>query len=260
MSLLGFDMGMLRQLIHKGIGRFVRRYHRRDAPNDFETMFRAREDPWNYTSSYEQTKYEQTLAVIPDGTGTALEIGCAEGHFTVQLAPRVKTLVACDIADTALERAAQRCTGLPHVRFVKFDLMHDPIPGTFDLIICSEMLYYLGSLKRLRVAAKKLARGLNPDGMLVMAHMNLLVDEPHETGFDWQLPFGAKIIGQTFQDVSRLRLTQEIRTPLYRIHLFQRISKLQHWTSDRTANKVITIQERPTNLEPSVASHVHWMP
>ncbi len=252
-------MRTLRRIIRKGIERIFHGYHRNDDPNGFEARFRERIDPWNYTSSYEQTKYEQTLALIPDGTDTALEIGCAEGHFTVQLAPRVKTLTACDIADTALERAAQRCNSFPHVRFIKFDLVSDPFPSTFDIIVCSEMLYFVGSLKTLRRVAKKIADALTPNGFLVMAHMNLLVDEPNLTGFDWDLPFGAKVIGEVFQGISTLRLAKEVRTPLYRIHLFQRVPK-HHYGSPDSKAEVITLDEHPADLEPDVAQHVRWMP
>ena len=164
--------------------------HSSDIGNSLEKLFQDRIDPWNYTSSYEQTKYERTLALIPDGIETALEIGCAEGHFTVQLAPRVRNLTACDIADTALERAARRCRIFPHERFVTLDVASDPIPSQLDLIVCSEMLYYVGSLGVFRKVAKKITHALNRNGYLVMAHMNLLVDEPHRPGFDWRLPFG----------------------------------------------------------------------
>ncbi len=64
----------------------------------WESLF-AQPDPWGYSSDYEQTKYEHTLELLPEGPiGRALELACAEGHFTAQLAPRVGSLVAADIA------------------------------------------------------------------------------------------------------------------------------------------------------------------
>lgn len=87
----------------------------------FERVFVARPDPWHYTNAYEQTKYRQTLALVPSpAVETALEIGCAEGRFTQLLAPRVGNLTAADISEVALRRAAARCDGLqnalPQVR------------------------------------------------------------------------------------------------------------------------------------------------
>ena len=41
-------------------------------------------------------------------------------------------------------------------------------------------------------------------------------------GLTGSLPFGAKVIGEILASTPHLRLVQELRTPLYRIQLFQR--------------------------------------
>ena len=83
--------------------------------------FYGREDPWNYGNSYEQSKYRQTLDSLPEGPiDNALELACAEGHFTVQLATKVKRLTAADISATALARARRRCAGFDEYRFSYF--------------------------------------------------------------------------------------------------------------------------------------------
>lgn len=87
----------------------------------------------------------------------ALELACAEGHFTVQLASRVDNLVAADISRIALDRVARRCTNLKNVRFVQLDLTKDPLPGRFELIVCSEVLYYAGEQESLKSIARKFA-------------------------------------------------------------------------------------------------------
>src|SRR5439155_14525525 len=44
----------------------------------FETLFAEQPDPWQYTSPYEQTKYQQTLELLPSAPiGRALELACA---------------------------------------------------------------------------------------------------------------------------------------------------------------------------------------
>jgi hypothetical protein len=91
-----------------------------------------------------------------------------------------------------------------------------------------------------------------------MAHMNLLVDEPQRTGFDFQLPFGAKVIGDVFKNTSRLRLLKEIHTPLYRIQLFQHVSSLQRWFPSKESETIILNQEE-ANLEADLASRVKWV-
>ena len=171
----------------------------------WESLF-AQPDPWGYSSDYEQTKYEHTLELLPEGPiGRALELACAEGHFTAQLALRVGSLVAADIAAKALERAAQRCAGQPHVSFRQLDMRRDPLPGGFDLIVCSEVLYYIGDGLDLRRFARRLAAALVPGGHLLVTHANAVVDDRAVTGFDWQVGFGAKHIGETLGRVRGTR-------------------------------------------------------
>ncbi|HET9178125.1 MAG TPA: glycosyltransferase, partial [Terriglobia bacterium] len=145
----------------------------------------ATPDPWSYGSGYEQTKYEHTLELLPDTpVASALELACAEGHFTAQLAPRVGRLVAADISDRALSRAQQRCRNLQNITYRQMNLRRDLL-GRFDLIVCSEALYYLKDRHELRRLAARFAKSLNPGGHLLMAHANLVVDDQGATGFDW---------------------------------------------------------------------------
>ena len=189
----------------------------------FESLFASDADPWQYTSKYEQTKYEQTLGMLPAGRpAKALEIGCAEGHFTLQLSSRVKSLVASDISEIALRRTAEYFIDSPHVSFRQMDLARDPIDGSFDLILCSEMLYYMGDREALAAVGRKLAAALKPGGYLITAHANLAIDEPMAIGFDWRMPYGAKVIGETFASTSDLIFDKELQTPLYRIQRFRR--------------------------------------
>jgi peptidoglycan/xylan/chitin deacetylase (PgdA/CDA1 family)/SAM-dependent methyltransferase len=189
----------------------------------WESVFAA-PDPWGYTSPYEQRKYEHTLKLLPEGPppGRALELACAEGHFTVQLAPRVGALLAADIAANALERAQARCRDFGHVRFAQLDLRTDEIPGRFGLIVCSEVLYYVGNRFDLARVACKLAGALEPGGHLLVTHADAVVDDPSATGFDWQVGFAAKRIGEVLARLPSLEFLRELRTPIYRVQLFRR--------------------------------------
>jgi peptidoglycan/xylan/chitin deacetylase (PgdA/CDA1 family)/2-polyprenyl-3-methyl-5-hydroxy-6-metoxy-1,4-benzoquinol methylase len=188
----------------------------------FETLFALQPDPWKYTSPYEQKKYEQTLELLPSiRFEQVLELACAEGHFTVQLAPKVNNLLAVDISQVALERTKERCAGFSNISYQLLDLTKDQIPGKFDLIICSEVLYYVGGIKELQAFARRVADALNPGGYYITAHANLVVDEPDRPGYNWDHPFGAKVIGETFASTHPLQLVKELRTPLYRIQLFR---------------------------------------
>ena len=191
----------------------------------FEHLFGTQVDPWDYTSPYEQLKYDQTLDLIPERPiEHALELACAEGHFTVQLAPHVNHLLATDLSEVAAGRTAERCRrhGYDHVQVRALDFMNEAIPGRYDLIVCSEVLYFAGSRKRLERIARKIARALKPGGHLVMAHGNVSADDPERPGFAWEHAFGAKGIEETFSGIDALDLAESLRTPLYRVQLFRR--------------------------------------
>ncbi len=188
----------------------------------WEAVF-ATPGPWDYGSAYETGKYRRTLDLLPSGPiDAALELACAEGHFTRLLALRVGHLTAADIADRALARAAERCRGLPDIAFRRLDLETDPLPAGLDLIVCSEVLYYLADEAALRRVAERLRDALAPGGHLVMAHAFVLADEPGRTGFDWDHPFGAAAIARVFAATPGLASERALATELYRIDRFRR--------------------------------------
>jgi peptidoglycan/xylan/chitin deacetylase (PgdA/CDA1 family) len=221
----------------------------------FESLFAERADPWDYASPYELTKYRQTLELVPERVERALELGCAEGHFTEQLAGRVRTLVAADISQRALERARERCAELATVEFVRLDVAEDPLPGGFDLLVCSELLYYLGGRAELDDVAAKLARALRPGGHLVAAHANVVSDQPGRPGFVWDVPFGARTIGIALRDAGGLQLERELRTPFYRVQRFRRPPALARL---RRRRPTITSISQPEPLPIPVASTARW--
>jgi peptidoglycan/xylan/chitin deacetylase (PgdA/CDA1 family)/2-polyprenyl-3-methyl-5-hydroxy-6-metoxy-1,4-benzoquinol methylase len=215
--------------------------------------FFAAGDPWNCDSSdYERLKYRDTLELIPDlPEGSALELACAEGHFAALLSPRVGALLATDISQRALERAAKRCEGLANVAFESLDFASQPLPGRYDLIVCSEALYYLD--RPLKPVARKLAEGLTPGGRLVMAHANQICDEPGETGFDWGRSLGARTIAEVFAAEPGMVLEREIHRPLYRVQAFRRIADGRPAPPPRVERRPIEVR-----LEPAVARDVVW--
>ena len=229
-----------------------------NAQDHFEQLFTEHPDPWDYTNAYEQAKYEQTLAMIPDGViADALELACAEGLFTVQFAPRVQHLLATDISETALTRTKKRCANLDNVTFQCLDFVTDLIPGCFDLIVCSEVLYFVGDRRKLIAIADKFVNALKPGGYLLMTHSNVLIDDPYSSGFDWGHAFGAKYIGETFERCRYLEFVKELRSPLYRIQLFRRNSQknfLSHSSSQKSVEVLEAVDYQ--HLPPEIAQGV----
>jgi trans-aconitate methyltransferase len=115
------------------------------ATPEFEALYRNTPDPWGYeTSTYEQSKYRATLEACGSGPfAQALELGGSIGVFTALLAPRCRQLISIDSAPTAVRSARIRLEGFPQVETV-LGSIPDEIPArTYDLVVASEILYYL---------------------------------------------------------------------------------------------------------------------
>ncbi|MFC5824609.1 class I SAM-dependent methyltransferase [Nonomuraea insulae] len=147
-----------------GQGRILRRY--------FDWWHRN-PDPWGYaTESYELFKYRRTLEVLPaSGYRTILDVGCSEGLFTRQLAEAYPDarVTGLDISERALSRA-RAGAARSGIRFLAMDLLAERPEGVFDLVVCGEMLYYLGGGARLRLASKRLSSLITVGGFLVLVH------------------------------------------------------------------------------------------
>ncbi len=137
----------------------------------FEAKFQASGDPWDYRSSaFEAAKRRVLLrACGPGKRGRGLELACAIGETSRALLARCLTLVAVDGAPTALE-TARRLTP-PGARIdYRQTVLPDGVPrGPFDLVVVSEIAYYL-SPRDLGILARKLADALAPGGRIVVLH------------------------------------------------------------------------------------------
>lgn len=137
----------------------------------FEAKFRVDIDPWNYTASpFEAWKRDLLLhACGPRLRGRGLELACAIGETTRRLAPRCLRLLALDSSQTALDEAARRTRGQRNVTLRQALLPRQMPRGPFDLIVVSEILYYLRP-NDLRTLVPALRAALAPGGRLVILH------------------------------------------------------------------------------------------
>jgi len=145
----------------------------------FERLYAANPDPWNFTSSaYEQRKYAATIEVLGGHCfSRGLEIGCSIGVLTKVLARHCTKLLALDVADQALAQARARCAGEQHVAFANMQVPRNWPAGQFDLIIFSEVLYFLDIADIERTAALADA-SLAPGGVLLLVNYTEDIDEP----------------------------------------------------------------------------------
>lgn len=140
-------------------------------PAYFEALYKDKGDPWSFeTSLYEAAKYAETLAALPAlRFGSVLEVGCANGVLTAQLAPRCDALLAVDVSDTALAAARARCAGLPNVRIERRHLPDEAPAERFDLVLLSEVVYYWDSADIIRLA-DYLREAVHSDGYVLLVH------------------------------------------------------------------------------------------
>lgn len=93
-----------------------------------------------------------------------------------------------------------------------------------------------------------------------MAHANLVVDEPDQPGFDWDHPFGAKVIGEALACIDSLAFVKEIRLPLYRVQLFRRCGEDEPSLQFHRQQELPQIIEMPQQVLPEAeyATRVLW--
>jgi len=137
----------------------------------FEELYRASDDPWDLaTSAYERDKYAATVEALGGRRYTrGLEVGCSIGTLTERLATVCGDLLAVDCAPSAVALARARLAGRPGVRVARACLPEETPDGPFDLIVCSEVLYYWAP-DLVREGLDRLAATLSPGGTLLAVH------------------------------------------------------------------------------------------
>lgn len=137
----------------------------------FDALYARDADPWNFArSDYERAKYGHTLrALHRPHYQSAVEVGCSIGILTAQLAPRCTSLLALDASERPLIQARDRCKSLPQVRFERARVPENWPDGTFDLLLFSEVLYYL-SLADLQDVASCVSRSAAPAAHVLLVH------------------------------------------------------------------------------------------
>lgn len=137
----------------------------------FDRLYSANPDPWDFeTSAYEQAKYQATLEALPRARyANALEVGCSIGVLTELLAPRCDDLLAVDTSDLALKSAQARCASFGNVRFARCSVPEEWPDTPFDLILLSEVIYYLDRADVSRLA-RKVRASLRTGGHVLLVH------------------------------------------------------------------------------------------
>ncbi len=137
----------------------------------FAKLYADSADPWGFrTRWYEQRKRDVTTAVLTKPSyRRAFEPGCSIGVQTRQLASRCQELVATDVDERAVAAATAAVRDLAHVAVSRLGVPDEWPDGTFDLVVVSEMGYYLSADALERLFDRVLA-SLEPAGTLLLCH------------------------------------------------------------------------------------------
>lgn len=140
-------------------------------PAYFEDLYAKDPDPWGFRSRwYEQRKYALTLAALSRRRyRRAFEPGCSVGVLTALLADRCDELLAIDPAPAAVQAAREAVRPHRHVRVEQGRVPQDWPAATFDLVVLSEMAYYLDE-SALDAVLDLVAATLGHGGELVAVH------------------------------------------------------------------------------------------
>jgi trans-aconitate methyltransferase len=137
----------------------------------FTDLYAASSDPWSLGSRwYEQRKYALTVASLPrERYRKGFEVGSSVGVLTELLAARCETLLSVDIAAAAVATTSERVGHLRHVQTAQLGIPDQWPSGSFDLIVLSEVGYYLDSPSLARLISKAID-SLDADGTIIAVH------------------------------------------------------------------------------------------
>ncbi|MCS5722299.1 bifunctional PIG-L family deacetylase/class I SAM-dependent methyltransferase [Herbiconiux sp. CPCC 203407] len=137
------------------------------AADYFDRLHAAADDPWGFESRwYEERKRALLVAALPARRyGTVLEVGCSTGVLSAVLLGRTTDrFVGVDVSEVALERARTHAaaagfaevsaaapatgagatpTSTPSAEFRRLQVPAEWPEGRFDLVVVSEVGYYL---------------------------------------------------------------------------------------------------------------------
>ena len=143
----------------------------------FEALFARSDDPWDFRRRwYETRKRALTLACLPAPRyRSAYEPGCANGELSAALAERCDRLLISDAVAAAVELARRRVEAYAQVEAVQASVLDAWPQQAFDLVVISELGYYLEA-SALKLVASQVRASLRPGGTVLACHWRKPID------------------------------------------------------------------------------------
>ena len=181
-------------------------------------LYAAGDDPWDFRgSAYEAERLDAVArALRPHRLGAVLELGCGNGELARRIAPRAAGYTGLDAVPAALA-AARRAVpgGRFREAFLPCALPPPPGGGAYDLVVLSEVLYFLAP-RAIRAVAAAIDRGHPRCAVLAVT---------------WRGPTGHRLDGEralaAFAGATRRRRRSVRLTRGYRIAAFGPLGRAQ---------------------------------
>ena len=110
----------------------------------------ARINRWSRSDAVLWPVVKEVARRYPDRAIKILDIATGAGDVPIAFWRRAKRkginveLSACDVSPTAMEHAARNATLCDaSIRFFQHNVVCDPLPGHYDLVVCSLFLHHL---------------------------------------------------------------------------------------------------------------------
>ncbi len=147
----------------------------------FDRMYSRATDPWQLASRwYDRRKYAITTALLPyERYRHAFEPGCSVGVLTEQLMRRCDHVTSTDVSVAALDATNDRLAaggGRDRVTLMRGSIDQPWPPGPFDLVVLSEVCYYLSADVLREVLDREVPR-LSAAATVVAAHWRHPVED-----------------------------------------------------------------------------------
>lgn len=143
----------------------------------FQQLYRQDADPWKVRQRwYEQRKRGLLLACLPaQRYRRAYEPACGNGELTAALAQRAEQVLAADLSEEAVRLTGQRLRREAESDAARVTVCRQQLPADwptgerFDLIVISELAYYLDEAELLQLR-QHCEDALTDSGTLALCH------------------------------------------------------------------------------------------
>ena len=115
------------------------------SPDRFNRLYRLQVDPYETLTSAAELRKQAAIMDLISGQNydCALDVGCGLGHLTRELAIVSQRVVGIDFSTEAIAQARKSSPENPQISFHVADIRQFAGNHEYDLIVCSEVLYYL---------------------------------------------------------------------------------------------------------------------